>query len=185
MSAALALSIFFFFHEFCQSCIVLCLQTIGVSLLLPVVKGKPSPLALFLSEELLTIPPGSLPRKGLRGPVNVKHLTSGVFDRFLLHFPFTVVITGNQITRWVWGELTCEADSYSHKTVLVLDIWICIIHYFQMFYTSSAFNWFIKKIVIRLIMSMIIHILLIVCMCKIVFGWRTVLHTWSCPRHPA
>lgn len=62
ISAALALSKLFFFNQLCRSCHALCLQTIGVSLLLPVVKGKQSQLPLFLPSRTVTIPPGSLPK---------------------------------------------------------------------------------------------------------------------------
>lgn len=52
ISAPLALVVTFSALHSAEAVRVLCLQTIGVSLLLPVVKGKPSQLALFLPAEL-------------------------------------------------------------------------------------------------------------------------------------
>lgn len=80
----------FFFNQLCRSCHALCLQTIGVSLLLPVVKGKQSQLALFLPSRTVTIPPGSLPKKVSRAQRMWNTLPQGCLTDLCQAFTFSI-----------------------------------------------------------------------------------------------
>lgn len=115
----------FFFNQLCRSCHALCLQTIGVSLLLPVVKGKQSQLPLFLPSRTVTIPPGSLPKKVSRAQRMWNTLPQGCLTDLCQAFTFSIYCClhgGSDCMLRAWGWfttqlhlwVTCGGDSYSH-----------------------------------------------------------------------